>query len=270
MDAFPTRTSACFRRPFAVAVLGALLSACSLLVSTSGLSGGTEVGSSGDATSGDATVPGDTAVSVDSTRACAAPHTFCSDFDTGLLADSWELFSTDGSSRIDSASFVSPTRSLLLRCGSGPSCGIFKRLPSASRARVELQVEAVDLDLVDAASSPMFVVSVDIAGGASRLHLLQKGGVLFSQICDSAGCPYTSPALGSLSTTRFRRVTIDLRWNDPNPKVDILLDGASTGVVPFPLRGAGAVRVIVGCQFRASCPDPVAMRFDDVVMDTFP
>lgn len=276
MEARSTRTTARFRGPVTVAVLGALLSACSLLVSTSGLSGGTEVASSGDASSGDATVQGDTSASVDalnddgSTRACAAPHTFCSDFDTGMLTDSWELFSTDGSSRLDSTSFVSPTRSLLLQCGSGTSCGIFKRLPSASRARVELQVEAVDLGPVDAASSSMFVVSVDIAGGTSRLLLLQVGGVLFSQICDSTGCPYTSRALGSPSTTRFRRVTVDLRWNDPNPNVDILLDGTSTGVVPFPLQGAGAVRVVVGCEFGASCPDPVAMRVDDVVVDTFP
>ena len=263
-------------RPFTATVLGALLSACSLVVSTGGLSGGTEGAITSDATSGDATVQGDTSPSADalkdadSTRACAAPHTFCSDFDTGPLTDSWELFSSDVSAAIDATRSVSPDRSVLLQCGNGKNCGIFKRLPSASRARVELQLGAVDLAPVDSASSSMNVVSIDIAGGASRLVLLQAGGVLFSQICESAGCPYTSNALGSLSTTRFRRATIDLRWNDPNPQVEISIDGSSTGVVPFPPQGAGSVRVVVGCEFGASCPDPVAIRVDDVVVDTLP
>ncbi len=272
-----TMKSVAVRLPTA-ALFSALLSACSLLVSTSGLSGGTEVASAGDATSGDATVQGDTSAFVDapkddgSTRACAVAHTFCSDFDTGLLTDFWELFSTDGSAAVDSTSFVSPTRSLLLRCGSGKRCGVFKTLPSASRARVELQVELVDLALVDAASSVMSIVRVDIAGGTSRVFLIHAGGVLFLQICGTAGtgCPYTSSALGSLSTTRFRRVAIDMRWNDPNPTVDVSLDGTSTGAVPFALQGAGGVRVAVGCEFDSTCPDPVALRVDDVVVDTAP
>ncbi len=261
---------------------GVLLSACSLLVSTDGFSipisiddGGVASDTANDGK--DANDRGQDSAKLDSTSdgktpLCSTPHTFCSDFETGMVADILDLFGSDGNVRIDSARSVSPTKALVIQCGVGSSCGAFKRLPTATAkgVRVDFEISGEDDSTRDSSLGSMDMLAIDFTGGTDTFTLTRGSQSFGAEICDATGCGYTSGTLGAISGSTFHHITVDLRWAGASTRAEVLIDHVSALVTPFPSQDVTALRVSLGCEFTSACPGSLGIRVDDLVIDTDP
>jgi hypothetical protein len=157
---------------------------------------------------------------------------------------------------------VSPPNALTITCGTG-ACGVFKLLAGAAHQHVELDVAATD----DHASGEVGIIALTVAGGSAGVYVQSSGNTVGVQVCDGTGCPVTSDALTTLTTTTFRRLAIDVQWTAP-PKLDVAVDGVEAFSVSteLPVQPPGALRLLLGCE--AGCTNASGFRVDNVVVDT--
>jgi len=194
-------------------------------------------------------------------RACT--QTFCDDFDDGVLGERWDTPPPAGSGlSLDPANWQSPPRSLVVQCGMSRPCRLVKTLAGASHVRLDLDVRL--------GTSPEVALSLfrlKPVGGTTYVELEFRTGTgsALIGICESSGCS-TTKAIGVLTTTRFRHITVDA--NLKGGGVNVSLDGTAvlSELGPIPTQTATGVVAELGDDIVF--PGPISeFRFDNVTID---
>jgi hypothetical protein len=255
------------------------LTACSLLVDTSDLAGGS---ASSDA-SADATIgaPGDGSPALDAGRddsgdaaksSCGAVHVFCDDFDQGTLGATWDLLLMGaGPITLDTMLSTSPPRSMrvgVIGAAGDRDSSLKKKVTGGPtfHASADFRHEGTgstgDVDVITVALDPppapfvMYAVTAFMASGQlmGQVKVLRNDG----------GPEVDIRAALNQSVSSFRRLTVEIATPT---QMRILVDGAPVLVKDVPTATGVKATISVGAPF-ADTVNPLTFNFDDVVIDT--
>jgi hypothetical protein len=279
-------------RSFGVVLAAFGLSACSLLVGTSGLEGDPST------TPGASDAGGDVAVTIEGgpppdsgsgeagdagggdAPPCAVAHTFCDDFDTGdtNAVNRWDDgVLAFGTLAMDTTRFVSAPRSLSFKTSqkAGVTEAFIERtLPMPSgRAHVELEmfvgtesgafteVDPVGVELNPPPSGYSF------NGGYLVLRDGELRAQAFAEATSGSNYNVTKP-IGAIQRDHWYHVVIDIDGKAAGgPKLDVTVDG-KTVTMTLPPSSPTSTAIGVGAVYADSSGGVWPFNFDDVVVDT--
>lgn len=270
-------------RRFAAALPLLFLSACTLLVDVGGLSGGTDAASSGDGgpspvlPNGEAGTDAPTADAASSTSPCAAPHTFCDDFDTGdpNLTTRWdELKTTAGPLDLDTTRSRSAPRSLRMKLtptmGNQDShLGKFVAVQNGTaRAEVDLfvptpvgsfkEVDPIGLELTPTPTG------YDFHG----LYLIiRPDGSKLQYFASKKSANVDNQAPVTITMDAWHHVVMTVSFATTPPKGTISIDG-DVGSVPMMGPTATKLDLQLGADYTDTTNLDWSINFDNAVVDT--
>jgi hypothetical protein len=265
---------------------------CSLLVTTSGLSGDVGLTDGGDgsiATSGDAGLtdgassdgPGPDAP-VSETGApspCSTQHLFCDDFDTGgsSLGARWDFFRQNaGPIVLEPSTFASPPRALraTLTPGSGVRVSELRKVVTPQSATTR-----VDFDVIVEAPTGTFVeldpVGIDISPPPANF---KNHGLAIAMYPTKTVLQYHASPVGggattavettfTLPTSKRVHVTMTVDYSAAQPIGTIALDGTPAAQVTMLGTTPSSLEVTLGLIYTEDATGTFTGAFDNVVVD---
>ncbi|MCA9583830.1 MAG: hypothetical protein KC657_00555 [Myxococcales bacterium] len=224
--------------PIFVGAAAACIAGCSLLVDTRGLGGGGEAPGApdGSATTDGARPAPSTDGGAEASFAppdsgpidCAAPNTFCDDFDQGALGATWDdIERTHGDVKL-SQEALSPPNALAAGVTPGTNTGDAALVKRFSPAPAAIHCE-LDFNLDSPVPVDIFQIRT-VVGGKARYHYVgyrSADWAVGEWIPASAGQPETnrSSSIASLALKRWAKLVVDM--NDTS--ITATLDGQPLG-----------------------------------------
>lgn len=260
---------------FAVAVGTAALAisaACSLVVDTTGLSGGAADATPIDAAGADGAADG----GGDATTWCGQQSSlaFCDDFDspnTNLAARWDEVYAPSGTLRVDDQNPLSPPGMLLAivpNPGNNDGNSVAKVFPAHASTRV-----ALDL-ILEASDSFGYgsIAEVHLEPAPApyqdyRAALIYTGGRMTLNTYVAPGGENSMPVPRSFGS--WQRVQLEIALT-PTPRA-VVYDEAGGILVTLPMPAtapAAGTRVAVGLPYLATATTPWRVRIDNVAVST--
>jgi Concanavalin A-like lectin/glucanases superfamily len=270
-----------------VAALGSL-SACSLIVSTSGLAGDPERPSGGEggmdapaALDGpgpaDGTSDAADATADARTSPCTGQHLFCDDFDDGPVdpKSRWTTSKQEaGPLTLDTTSFVSAPRSLLMSVQPGAGTRVTEIRkevsPSANALRIDLDMRSpgpsdTSFGEYDPITVRFFPTPTGVASHQLGIAIYPNGATFeYHKDLDNGGASNDAPSF-TFPFGRWVHVTVTVSF--ATSKATIALDGVKAAEVA--LTGASLTRaeIAVGATYALDANVTWPFSFDNVVAD---
>lgn len=260
----------------------ACLSACTLVVGTSGLHGGAEADAGPRAeTTGPPIEGGARDASLDDaptgTSPCAAPHAFCDDFDTGTLdlASRWDgLVTGGGPLGLDTARAKSPPRSLKASLEGRGS----ERSAIAKTVAIVGGSARVELDFFVPSPTGSFIEVDPIGVGLAPppagfaflgFYLVIRGDETFVQFFgDRGGNNVDNRVTVVLAKNAWHHLAFTFSYAQSPPQGSFSVDGL-TYVVPMVAAPTPShVRIELGAPYADGIKVQWGLSFDNVVLDT--